>query len=65
MREMFIFHEDVSVKPYGRVVLFTGAGADGWYPTTDGKQAYVAYWGRPERVWSSVDRSSACWRANG
>jgi hypothetical protein len=55
-REMYIFQEDIPVKPYGRVVLFTGAGAPGWYPTIDGKHAYVAYWGRREQVWSTVDQ---------
>lgn len=49
---MFIFTQDVPIKPYTRVVLFTGRGEDGWYSTVDGKKAYVAYWGRTERVWS-------------
>lgn len=49
---MFIFTQDVPIKPYMRVVLFTGRGEDGWYSTVDGKRAYVAYWGRTEKVWS-------------
>lgn len=55
-REMYIFHEDIPVKPYGRVVLITGSGDSGWRPTTDGKQAYVQYWGRSAPVWSAVDQ---------
>jgi hypothetical protein len=55
-REMYVFREDISVRPYGRVVLYTGAGAPGWYPTTDGKHAYVAFWGRRDRIWSCVDQ---------
>jgi hypothetical protein len=51
-REMFIFTEDVSIKPYTRVVLFSGAGEPGWCPTVDGKQAYLVYWGRREPAWS-------------
>src|SRR5579871_2899505 len=50
--EMYIFREDVAIKPYTNVVLFTGEGEDGWVPTIDGKQAYCAYWGRPERLWT-------------
>lgn len=53
---MFIFTEETSVKPYGRVVLFTGHGHNGWQPTIDGKQAYVAYWRKSERVWQWADR---------
>jgi hypothetical protein len=49
---MYIFRDDVPIKPYTRVVLFTGSGQDGWVPTTDGKQAYCAYWDRHERVWT-------------
>lgn len=52
---MYIFREDIPIKPYTRVVLFTGSGQDGWQPTVDGKQAYCAYWGRPERIWSDAD----------
>jgi len=53
--EMYIFREDVAIKPYTNVVLFTGEGEDGWVPTIDGKQAYCAYWGRPERLWTHTD----------
>jgi len=35
---MYIFREDIAIKPYMRVVVFTGCGEDGWMPTTDGKQ---------------------------
>src|SRR5437016_5843477 len=28
----FIFSEDVPIKPYTRIVLFTGEGEDGWCP---------------------------------
>jgi hypothetical protein len=55
VREMFVFREDVRVKPYTRVVLFTGEGQSGWHPTTDGKQAYLIYWGRAEAVWGKSD----------
>jgi hypothetical protein len=50
--EMYIFREAIPIKPYTRVVLFTGIGENGWVPTIDGKQAYCAYWNRSERVWS-------------
>ena len=50
--EMYVFREDVAIKPYTRVVLFTGDGESEWVPTTDGKQAYCAYWGRSERIWT-------------
>jgi hypothetical protein len=52
---LFIFRDDIPIKPYTRVVLFTGSGQDGWVPTIDGRQAYCAYWGRSERVWSCAD----------
>ena len=52
MDEMYIFREDIPIKPYTRVVLFTGSGQDGWVPTIDGKQAYCAYWGREQRIWT-------------
>ena len=55
-RELYIFSEDVAIRPYGRVVLFSGAGASGWYPTTDGKRAYVVYWGLRDPLWSRVDQ---------
>ena len=54
-REMYLFADGVPIKPYTRVVLFTGAGETGWCPTTDGKTAYLVYWGRPEPVWSRVE----------
>jgi len=54
--QMYVFVDDVQIKPYARVVLFTGCGENGWYPTTDGKPAYVAYWGRRDRVWSAASR---------
>ena len=50
--EMYIFREDVPIRPYTRVVLFTGTGEDGWVPTIDGRQAYCAYWGRQEHFWT-------------
>ncbi len=50
--EMYVFKDDVQIKPYARVVLFTGSGENDWQPTIDGKQAYCVYWGRTERVWS-------------
>lgn len=53
-QQMFIFRDDVQIKPYTRVVLFTGAGEDGWVPTIDGRQAYCAYWQRTERIWSQA-----------
>ncbi|MBM3494693.1 MAG: lamin tail domain-containing protein [Armatimonadetes bacterium] len=54
--DMYAFAGDILIKPYARVVLFTGPGTDGWRPTTDGKWAYVAYWGRSRRVWSNASR---------
>ena len=48
---MYVFREDIAVKPYARVVLFTGGGEAGWVPTVDGKQAYCAYWGRTQAIW--------------
>ena len=52
--EMYIFREDVQIKPYARVVLFTGIGDNEWLPTIDGKHAYCAYWGRSEPVWTDA-----------
>lgn len=49
---MYIFTDDVLLKPYTRVVLFTGCGPTGWQPTNDGRMAWVAYWNRPRRVWT-------------
>lgn len=54
--EMYVFKGEMLVKPYARVVLFSGGGTDGWCPTTDGKWAYVAYWNRSRRVWSGASR---------
>jgi hypothetical protein len=51
-QQMYVFREDVQINPYTRVVLFTGCGQDDWAPTTDGRQAYCAYWNRLEPVWS-------------
>ena len=32
--EMYIFRADIPIKPYTRVVLFTGEGTDGWHRLT-------------------------------
>lgn len=53
--ETFIFPNDVPLRPYTRVVLFTGDGEEGWCPTTDGKQAYLVYWGRRESAWHDTE----------
>ena len=50
--ETFIFTDDVLIKPFVRVVLFTGEGEPGFCPTNDGKTAYLVYWNRPFPVWS-------------
>ncbi len=55
-RDMYIFTHDIYIKPYGRVVLFTQSGECGWYPTNDGKSAFVVYWGRSERIWSCAEQ---------
>lgn len=55
VEEMYIFREDVQIKPYARVVLFTASGENEWMPTIDGKQAYCAYWGRAESVWKGAN----------
>ncbi len=52
--EMFIFREDISIKPYTYVVLFSGQGVDDWEPTVDGRQAYCAYWNRRNSVWRNT-----------
>jgi hypothetical protein len=52
LSEIYIFREDIAIKPYTRVVLFTSMGEDGWRPTTDGKQAYLAFWNKEWPVWS-------------
>jgi len=54
-QNMLIFQEDIAIKPYTRIVVFTGPGENGWQPTTDGKSAYVVYWGREEPVWRRAD----------
>jgi hypothetical protein len=54
-REMYIFRYDEFIKPYGRVVLFTGYGEDGWQPTTDGRRCFVVYWNRAEPVWAGCE----------
>ncbi len=48
---LYVFQTDAVVKPYTKVVLFTGSGEDGWRETTDGRQAYCAYWNRETPVW--------------
>lgn len=53
---MYIFREEIAIKPYTRVVLFTGSGEDGWAPTTDGKQAYCVCWGRSHSVWAESEQ---------
>ncbi len=53
--EIYIFTKDVPLKPYARVVLFTGEGEEGWCPTTDGKQAYLVYWRRRESAWHDTE----------
>jgi len=53
---MYVFRDDVLIKPYGRVVLFSGLGQNGWCPTTDGKSAFVAHWGRLDPVWARSGR---------
>jgi hypothetical protein len=52
--EMFIFQEDICLKPFMRVVLLTGEGESGWMPTVDGKQAYCIYWNRGSSVWTKA-----------
>ena len=54
IQEMYVFREEVAIKPYTRVVLFTGSGEDEWVPTIDGRQAYCAYWNRRDCLWSSA-----------
>ncbi len=51
---MYVFRMSEEVKPYTHIVLFTGAGQNGWVPTNDGRLAYCAYWGNSERVWSEA-----------
>jgi len=49
---IYLFRDEVSLRPYMRVVLFTGSGENAWVPTVDGKHAYCAFWGRHTSVWS-------------
>ncbi|MCX6358762.1 MAG: hypothetical protein NT029_03065 [Armatimonadetes bacterium] len=53
---MYVFTEDIAVKPYVRIVLFTGQGANEWRPTTDGKFAYLVFWGKERTAWKDADR---------
>lgn len=50
--EIFVFQEEIYLKPFMRVVLFTGRGENSWVPTVDGKQAYCVYWNRGSSVWN-------------
>jgi hypothetical protein len=52
--EMYVFREDVQIKPYARVVLFTGRGENEWMDTIDGKHAYCVYWCRNEPIWGDA-----------
>ncbi len=54
--EMYVFREEIPVKPFQRVVLFSGDGEDCWVPTIDGKQAYCAYWHRDNGMWSHTQQ---------
>lgn len=53
--ETYVFCRDAAIRPYARVVLFTGEGEEGWCPTTDGKQAYLVYWGRRASAWHDTE----------
>jgi hypothetical protein len=53
---MYVFTNDVAVKPYVRIVLFTGQGVNEWRPTTDGKFAYLVFWGKERAAWRGADR---------
>jgi hypothetical protein len=53
--ETYVFCREVAIRPYTRVVLFTGEGEEGWCPTTDGKQAYLVYWGRDTSAWHDTE----------
>ncbi len=50
--EMYVFRDEIPVKPFQRVVLFTGYGDNSWLPTIDGRQAYCAYWNRASGMWN-------------
>lgn len=54
--ELYVFRDEIAVKPYTKVVVFSGEGEDGWVPTTDGRLAYCAYWNRSRRIWSDAKR---------
>ncbi len=55
VKELYVFQPEISIRPYARVVLFTGGEEEeGWQETTDGHPAYCVWWGREERVWSAV-----------
>ena len=54
--ETYIFTDDILIKPFVRVVLFTGCGERGWCPTNDGKTAYLLFWNRPYTVWSHASQ---------
>lgn len=49
--EIFIFQEALFIKPFTRVVLLTGIGEEGWFPTVDGKKAYCLFWNKGSGVW--------------
>jgi hypothetical protein len=53
--QMYVFRDDVGIRPYTRIVLFTGFGENAWVPTIDGHQAYCAYWNRTERIWTDAN----------
>lgn len=54
MGSLYVFQTDAVVKPYTKVVLFTGSGEDGWRETVDGRQAFCAYWNRDKPVWNAT-----------
>lgn len=49
--QIYVFRAEVSILPYTRVVLFCGAGKEGWLDTVDGRKAYCAYWNTPNPIW--------------
>lgn len=56
VESIYIFRQKADIKPYQNVVLFTGAGEDGWVPTNDGRQAYCSFWNRRETIWSEAGK---------
>lgn len=54
--EMYVFREEANIRPYTRVVLFSGQGEDGWQETIDGRQAYCAYWKRDRGIWKAGEQ---------